>query len=444
MREDVEFYRRHDPLARITIIRRGVMRTCLSCLVTFIVLLHIPVLSAAEAIKLGLNYPSTGRYKEQGLMQARGALMAIEEINNEGGVLGRPLDLLLANTASKPDKAVRNVKKLAKQGAAMLFGGASSAVAIAAGKEAAKHNLIYFGTLTYANGTTGKEGHRHMFRESYNAWMASKALGKYLNEALKGKKLFYITADYSWGWSTEESLRLFTKTKNTEVHKGVTVRFPRPREGDFAVALDAAMESDADVLMLIQFGDDMARALRLAHRMGLKDKMTIIVPNLTLGMARSAGAGVMEDVIGAVPWSWQVPYQYDYPQGKIFVEAFVDKYQAYPSSAAASAYNIVYQFKDAVERTRSLGTDKLIKALENHRYTGAKDPQYWRDFDHQNIQSVYVVRSKPRSEVMKSHFHEDVFEVLMKLPGEQAARTHEQWLRARNQAGKPPALATLQ
>jgi branched-chain amino acid transport system substrate-binding protein len=396
---------------------------------------------AAEPIKLGLNYPSTGRYKEQGLMQARGALMAIDEINKNGGVLNRPLDLLMANSASKPDKAVRNVNKLADKGVSMLFGGASSAVAIAAGKEAAKRDLLYFGTLTYANGTTGVEGHKHMFRESYNAWMASKALGQYLSEELKGKKLFYVTADYSWGWSTEESLRKFTGSTDLKEHEGVTVRFPRPRETDFAEALEAAMNSGADVLMLIQFGDDMASALRLAHRMGLKEKMTVIVPNLTLGMARSAGSGVMEGVIGAVPWSWQVPYKYDYPQGKKFVEGFLEKYQTYPSSAAASAYNIVYQFKDAVERSRSLNTQKIIRALENYSYTSLKDEQTWRNFDHQNVQSVYVVRSKPRGEILSSNLRQDFFEVLMKLPASEAARTHKEWLNIRKEAGKP---ATLQ
>lgn len=395
---------------------------------------------AADPIKLGLNYPSTGRYKEQGLMQARGALMAVDEINKDGGVLGRPLDLLLANSASKPAKAVANVNKLADQGAAMLFGGASSAVAIAAGKEAAKRDLIYFGTLTYANGTTGVEGQKYMFRESYNAWMASKALGQYLSDELKDKKLFYITADYSWGWSTEESLRTFTNTTDLKQHEGVTVRFPRPRESDFTAALEAAEASGADVLMLIQFGDDMARALRLAHRKGLKDKMTIIVPNLTLGMAKAAGSGIMEGVIGAVPWSWQVPYKYDYAEGKKFVEAFVEKYDAYPSSAAASAYSIVYQFKDAVERTRSLNTKKLIRTLENYSYTGVKDQQTWRNFDHQNVQSVYVVRSKPRNDILKSNLHEDFFEVLMKLPADEAARTQKEWLAVRKKAGKPLTL----
>ncbi|MCB2387653.1 substrate-binding protein [Thalassolituus alkanivorans] len=413
---------------------------CLLLALPFAMPQAIQAAPAGDSVKLGLNYPSSGRYKEQGLAQARGALLAIEELNAGSGILGRPVELLTANSASKPDKAVENVDALAAQHVSMLFGGSSSAVAIAAGKQAAKHDLLYFGTLTYANETTGAEGHKHMFRETYNAHMAAKALASYLNDSLQGKKLFYLTADYSWGWSTEESLRTFTKTTDTSAHPSVRVTYPRPRDGDMRTALEAARDSGADVLMLVQFGDDMALALHAAQQMGLKDKMTIIVPNLTLGMAKSAGSGIMEGVIGAVPWCWQVPYRYDYPQGKAFVEAFVTKYGAYPSSSAASAYNIVYQFKAAAERAGSLNTGKLIKALEGHRYSSLKDEQEWRAFDHQNVQSVYVVRSRPRNEILQSNLHEDFFEILARLPGNEAAQSLSEWQAERRAAGKQLAL----
>lgn len=415
--------------------KRNIVHLCLTGL-----LMLAGFAQAAEPIKLGLNYPSTGRYKEQGLAQARGALLAVEEINASGGILKRPVELLTANSASKPDKAVGNVKELAAQGVSMLFGGSSSAVAIAAGQEAAKHDLLYFGTLTYANETTGAQGHKYMFRETYNAHMAAKALAAYLNESLKDKKLFYITADYSWGWSTEDSLRAFTNTEDKGVHSGVLTAYPRPRDSDFKDALQQAEASGADVLMLVQFGDDMAMALKVAQQMGLKDKMTIIVPNLTLGMARSAGSGIMEGVIGAVPWCWRVPYEYDFAGGKAFVEAFVERFNTYPSSSAASAYSIVYQFKEAAERSRSLDTAKLIKALENHSYTHLKDAQQWRAMDHQNVQSVYVVRSRPRNDVLKSDLHEDFFEILLQLPGEQAVQTAEEWALERKSVGKSLAL----
>lgn len=420
------------------------MYTCLKNLLLGLCLLSLAGFNAAvlaqESIKLGINYPSTGRYKNEGIAQVQGALMAIEEINAAGGLLGRPLELLTANSASEPERAVKNVQQLANQGAAMLFGGVSSAVAVAAGKEAAKHNLIYFGTLTYANEVTGAEGHRHMFRETYNAHMAAKVLAKYLNESLSDKKLFYVTADYNWGWSVEDSMRELTHTEDALEHRSQLTAYPHPRESDFRSALEAAEKAQADVLVLAQFGDDMALAIQTAYNMGLHNKMTIIVPNLTLAMAKIAGSGVMEGVIGAVPWTWQVPYKYNHSKGKAFVERFVAQYQVYPTSTAATAYGIVYQFKDAVERTQSLETDKLIRTLEGHRYSLLKDQQEWRTFDHQNIQTVYAVKGRVRADVLKSHLHDDYFEILTQMSGSEAAMSQDEWQYERQKAQQPLAL----
>lgn len=93
-----------------------------------------------------------------------------------------------------------------------------------------------------------------------------------------------------------------------------------------------------------------------------------------------------------------------------------------------------------MERSGSLKTATLIKALEGHRYSGVKDEQQWRAFDHQSVQSVYVVRSRPRNEILTSHLREDFFEVLMKLPAAEAARSHKEWLAVRQAAGKPAVL----
>jgi branched-chain amino acid transport system substrate-binding protein len=49
-------------------------------------------LARAETITIGLNYPRTGNYKDEGLELRRGALLAVDEINQAGGVLGKPLE----------------------------------------------------------------------------------------------------------------------------------------------------------------------------------------------------------------------------------------------------------------------------------------------------------------------------------------------------------------
>jgi ABC-type branched-subunit amino acid transport system substrate-binding protein len=395
---------------------------------------------AAEPITLGLNYPRTGPYKEEGLAQMRGALLAIDELNEHGGVLGRPLRLSTKDSASRPQKAERNVDKLAAEGASMLFGGSSSAVAIAAGKRAAKHGLLYFGTLTYSNDTTGKDGHRYMFRECNNAWMSARALGQYLNKNLPNQDYFYITADYTWGHTTESSLRQTTNTLNTSKHPGLKVPFPGARQADYQNALNQAAASKAKMLVLVLFGEDLVRAMRIAKDLGLTERMQIVAPNLTQHMVEQAGPSIMQGVLGTEPWTWRVPALEKSERGQAFVKQFSERYQMYPSSSAASAYSIVYQWADAAKRANSLDSEALIKALENHSYQLLKDRQQWRTFDHQNAQTVYVVQVKKRAEVMLDPFKQDYFAIVDRLDASQAAPDLAEWQAERKAAGQPLTL----
>ncbi|WP_372972114.1 ABC transporter substrate-binding protein [Marinobacter sp.] len=401
----------------------------------------VSLTSVAETLKLGLNYPQSGRYQDQGLQQRLGAFLAVDEINQQGGILGQQVELVIRNTRSDPERGARNTAELIDEhDVKMLFGGVSSAVAIASGKAAKERDRIYFGTLTYSNATTGSAGHTHMFREPYNAWMSAKALGRYLSETHSDSNYYYITADYTWGWSVEESLRQFTSTNDTGAHPGVTTPFPTALTSDFQAALEQAAASDAEVLALVLFGDDMVRAINIAYSMGLHKRMQIVVPNITLGMARQVGPTIMEGVIGAVPWVWNLPAEMGYQRGEAFVKAFSEQYEMRPSSAAASAYSIVHQYRDAVERAGTTNTADVIRALEGHRYSLLKDEQEWRAFDHQNVQSVYVVKLRPREQVLADEYSADYFEIVYSLPGNEAARTLEEWQKDRRKAGMPLTL----
>src|SRR5690606_37296938 len=100
----------------------------------------------------------------------------------------------------------------------------------------------------------------------------------------------------------------------------------------------------------------------------------------------------------------------------------------------------VYQWADAVQRARSFDSEALIRALEGHRYTLLKDEQQWRAFDHQNVQSVYAVRIKPRVDVLDDPMKQDYFQILESMAGEQAAQSHAEWLAERRAHGKPETL----
>ncbi|MGB9443044.1 MAG: substrate-binding protein [Desulfobacterales bacterium] len=417
-------------------IKRENKKIVKSALILLSILLFISTGASAAVVKIGLNYPKTGPYSVQGLAQLRAAEMAVDEINQAGGILGRNVELVVRDSQSKADLAKKNVEDLIdNEGVEMIFGGSSSAVAIAGGKAAKSRGKLYFGTLTYSNATTGVQGHKYIFRECYNAWMGAKVLSEYLKEHFSGKRYFYVTADYTWGWTTEASIRKFSRTLDKKRHKRVLTPFPGATRKNFQEALTKAAASRAEVLVLVLFGKDMADAVKLATEMGLKKKMSIVVPNLTLGMAASAGPKVMEGVVGALPWSWKVPFTYNYTKGIAFVEDFGIKYKSYPSTSAASAYTIMYQYKEAVERAGGFDTKAVIAMLEGHKYTLLKDEQVWRAFDHQSIQTVYAVRCKPEAQVLKDKYKQDYFEIIKAMAGEKAARSKDRWARTRKATG---------
>ena len=414
-------------------------------------------LGAESPARIGLNYPRTGPYAVQGLDQWRAAQLALDEINAGGGIMGRTVELVWRDSQSRTEVSVHNVVELIEdEQVRMVFGGSSSGVAVAVGAVCQERGIPFFATLTYSTATTGTEGHRHTFRECNNSWMAAKAIGYYLNEEFPGRKYTYITADYTWGHTTESSFRRFTDTEDSTVHPGTLVPFPDAAPVDFERAIAAASAQSPDVLVLVLFGSHMETAIRLVSDSGLKGTAQIVVPNLTLGMAEAAGPEAMEGVMGTVPWCWEVPHLSGYRRGKEFVERFAARHHRYPSSSGASAYSILHEYRAAVERAGSFDAPDVVRALEGrrynflvippvqgHEYTLLKDRQVWRAFDHQSVQTVYVVRCKPADQVRRDRFALDYFEILGSLPGQEAARTREEWVAERAAAGKPPRLERL-
>ncbi len=391
-----------------------------------------------DVVKISLNYPQTGPYAREGKDQWYAAEIARKEINEAGGILGKQVSYRWSNSESNPGRSTANLSAaIGRDKVKMAFGGSSSAVAIASGKICRKKNVIFFGTLTYSTSTTAEAGNRVMFRECYNSWMAAKAIGSYLRKNHPNAKYFYITADYTWGWTTEASIRTFTYTNDKNKHPGILTPFP---SGYYDEALEAASKANPDVLVLVLFGDEMATAIRKANEMGLKNRMQIVVPNLTLTMAERGTPKAMAGVIGALPWCWKVPYQYNYQKGIEFVEKFKKRFNRYPSTSAASAYTIMHEYKAAVERAGTFDTNAVTKQLEGHEYQLLKDKQRWRAFDHQSVQTVYTVKCNPVDVVLADKYNLDYFEIIGRLSGEKAVRTRSQWNAVRKAAGLPTQL----
>lgn len=416
----------------------------LSLLFICIGLLFPSVSPAHEVIKIGMNRPDTGPYMRIGIDQERAAMLAAEEINESGGILGRHVDIVMKNSRSNPDVSESNViHMIEKDKVKMIFGGASSGVAIRVGEVCQKKKTVFMATVSAANETTGIKGHRYTFRTCYNAWMGAKALGTYLKDNFDGKKYFYIVSDYSWGRSAESSIRKFSGTTNIERHKTTYTPFPGATDEEIRNRLKLAKARQAEVLVLAYFGNDMTRAVKMANEMGLKDTMQIVVPILELSMAMGAGPAAMEGIMGTCDWNWRVPYDFGHKRGIKFVETFKTRYGRYPCWGASTAYTGLWEYKAAVERAGSFHSQKVVRALEGHSFNLLKDKQTWRGFDHQNVQTVYLVRVKKWDTVVNSMDQQDYFENIHQFKGPDVVRSYDEWAISRKKAKQPPNLEPL-
>ncbi len=398
---------------------------------------------AEEEVKIGLNYPVTGPYSAQGVDQKNATDLALEEINATGGILGKKVIVLERDSKSMAPVARDNVAELIdKEGVKMIFGGVSSGVAVATGEICQEKKTIFMATITASNATTGEKGHRHTFRVCSNAWMGAKALSGYLNANYKDKNYLYIVSDYTWGWSCEKSLRKHTNTENKKIHKRVLVPLGA-KDQEFMKAIRLAKMEKPDVLVMVLFGDDMTKTIRFATMEGLKEITEIVVPIIEINMAEGVGPGIMEDVVAVTDWNWAVPEKYNYVKGKNFVKAYSDKYGRYPGWCAAMAYTNLMQYKAAVEKAGSFDSERVIIALEGSSFICLKDQQDWRDFDHQCVQTMYIVKCKKKSDVENDKYKLDYFEIIDEVSGDKLVQTRKQWNRRRELAKQSPYLEWL-
>ena len=382
-----------------------------------------------NTVTLGFNVPQTGPYADEGMDELRAFKLAVKHLNGEGdggmlttmkptaltgkGILGKKVAYVTGDTQTKSDAARATAKRMIeKDGAVMISGGSSSGVAVAVQSLCQDVGIIFMAGLTHSNDTTGKDKRRYGFRHFFNAYMSGVALGPVLAEAYgKDRKAYHLTADYTWGWTQEESMKAATEKLGWKTV--AAVRTPLGA-GDFSQYITPVLSSGADVLILNHYGKDMVNSLTQAVQFGLRDKTVngkkfeIVVPLVSELMAEGAG-DAMKGILGTANWSWKL----DNPGTKAFVKSFGQEYGFPPSQAAQTCYVQALLYADAVERAGTFYPPEVIKKLEGFEFTGmGNGPTLYRAADHQCFKDVLVVQGneKPKNKY-------DLLNVFKIVPG---------------------------
>jgi ABC-type branched-subunit amino acid transport system substrate-binding protein len=204
---------------------------------------------------------------------------------------------------------------------------------------------------------------------------------------------FHITADYAWGHSVYDNLTAVVEPKGAKTIDNVLLPLGTT---DFSSALSQAQAAKPDVLVITEFGKDMVNALNQAAQFGLTKSTKILVPLADEYMAKGTGDN-FDNVVTTAPFYWQY-HASKFPAAKKFVDAFIKANGTPPSNGAECAYVDMYQWKAGVERAGSLDPKKFIEKMEGYHFQATKEPEYWRAFDHQGINTVLVLEGVPQAQ----------------------------------------------
>ncbi len=362
-------------------------------------------------VTLGFNVPQSGAYADEGADELRAYKLAVKHLNGEGdggmmntmqpsdlkgnGILGKKVEYVTGDTQTKSDAARASAKRMIeKDGVVMVTGGSSSGVAIAVQGLCQDAGIIFMAGLTHSNDTTGKDKKANGFRHFFNGFMSGAALGPVLKNAYgEERTTYHLTADYTWGWTQEESIIASTENIGwTTAQKTLTP----VGAGDFSQYITPVLNSGADTLVLNHYGKDMINSLTQAIQFGLKDKQVngkdfqIIVPLYSRLMAQGAGDNV-KGIYGSTNWHWSLSDA----GSQAFVKSFGQEYGFPPSQAAHTCYVQTLLYADACERAGTFEPCEVVKALEGHKFDGlGNGPTEYRAEDHQCFKDVLVVKGK--------------------------------------------------
>ncbi|AOY87970.1 branched-chain amino acid ABC transporter substrate-binding protein [Marinobacter salinus] len=369
------------------------------------------------SVVLGFNVPQSGPYADEGADELRAYKLAVKHLNGEGdggmlntfssqmlkgtGILGRKVEYVTGDTQTKSDAARASARAMIeKDGAIMITGGSSSGVAVAVQSLCQDAGVIFMAGLTHSNDTTGKDKKANGFRHFFNAYMSAAALAPVLSQHYgNDRKAYHLTADYTWGWTQEQSMIAATEELGWETVNAV--RTPLSAT-DFSSYIAPVTNSGADVLVLNHYGSNMVNSLTNAVQFGLRDKMVngkqfeIVVPLYSRLMARGAGDNV-KGIFGSTNWHWSLQDE----GSKAFVASYGKEYGQPPSQAAHTCYVQTLLYADAAERAGSFNPCAIVEALEGFEFDGLGNGKtLYRADDHQCFKDVLVVRGKenPTSE----------------------------------------------
>jgi branched-chain amino acid transport system substrate-binding protein len=343
-----------------------------------------------EPIRIGFPLPLTGPFAALAADMQRGAILAAEEVNAKGGVMGRTIELLFRDDQLKPAIGAQRTKELIEnERVQFVVGGLAAHVQMAINEQTKKSKVLFISTSQSDEISAKPDTSPITFHEALNPTITSRVVGTWVAQNL-GKRWWIIYADYAWG---KQNNAVLTETlkKNGGTLLGTT---PYPLgSAEFSAHLPKIQAAKPDVLMNVAPGADNVALHKQVISYGMKGQMKMAQPLHWISYLKEGGSEIYQDVYGGINWYWELQDQI--PSAKKFVQASMKKFNIPPGDYGAYSYSAVLEVARGVELAKTTDSDAVAGALrKNPAYDHFKGKQWWRTCDNKSFQDMWIGRGR--------------------------------------------------
>jgi branched-chain amino acid transport system substrate-binding protein len=319
---------------------------------------------AQQTVKMTDLVELSGAGTTAGTNWRNGVDLAVKEINAAGGILGRRIEMVTADTQSKPDVAKSLAEKMLDEKPYVMFGPVFSG--------SIKVNMVVAeqaGIPQFMGGEAADltmQGNPYLFRTSFSQAMGMPKVANYMADKLKAKSVALIWINNDFGKGGRDAIRKELEARGIRIAADVSTE---PQSADYSAAVVRAKQANADALFAYLNEEESARLLIELRKQGYDKPIvgeTTIMGQKVIELAGAAAEGVR----GHVGLTIDAPID--------AIRAFAKKYQdAYKTTSdhnGLKGYTAVYIVKAVTEKIGKFDGAAFAKAMKGIRLSAKDTP----------------------------------------------------------------------
>ena len=293
-----------------------------------------------------------------------GALMAIDEINAKGGILGRKIALKQYDTQTNPGTARSQMQKAIDEEPYVILGPIFSGIVKVSAMLAAQAEIPQIMGGEASDLT--QQGNAYLFRTSFGQQASMPKIANYIRDTVKAKSVAVVWVNNDFGKGGRDN---FNKEMNSRGIKVVADISTESGQTDFAADVVKAKAANAEAIFVYTNEEESARFLREVRKQGLNVPLigeTTLLGQKVIELAGDAANGVK----GHVGLTVDAPI----PAIQEFGRKYEAKFKSKPDHNGVKGYIAPYMIKAAAEKAGKLDGKAIAAALHGMTITPDKVP----------------------------------------------------------------------